>query len=262
MWPYPKVVAHRGGGSLAPENTIAGLCCGLAHGFHAVEFDVMLSKDGIPILMHDPELGRTVAGVGNVADFTAQELGAMDAGSWFAVEFSGEPVPTYESVLHFCQKNHIWMNVEIKPAPGSEKQTGRAVAVLTQKLLATEIALHRPGVNDDTLPLFSSFSFDSLLAAKEAAPEIPRGYLVDVIPPDWHERLLQLSAIALHTNQKNLSKKQAQAIKKAGCGLFCYTVNEPARAKEILSWGVDGFCTDRLDLIEPDKRNAAIEARR
>ena len=64
MWPYPKVLAHRGGGTQAPENTIAGLACGLAHGFHAVEFDVMLAKDGVPVLMHDPELGRTVSGKG------------------------------------------------------------------------------------------------------------------------------------------------------------------------------------------------------
>ena len=66
MWPYPKIVAHRGGGKLAPENTLAAVRCGLSHGFHAVEFDVMLSKDGIPMLMHDPHFGRTVAGAEKV----------------------------------------------------------------------------------------------------------------------------------------------------------------------------------------------------
>jgi len=252
MWPYPKVLAHRGGGTLAPENTIAGLACGLAHGYHAVEFDVMLAKDGVPVLMHDDILGRTVSGKGKVTDFTSRQLAEMDAGSWLAFEFTGEPVPTYESVLKFCQKNHIWMNVEIKPAPGMEQATGRAVAELTQKILHAEIDLHLPGVNDDTLPLFSSFSFDALMAAKEAAPEIPRGYLVDTIPPDWHEQLLKLGAITLHTNQKNLTRELAQAVKKAGYGLFCYTVNEPERAKELISWGMDGYCTDRLDLFEPD----------
>jgi len=54
MWPYPKVIAHRGGGTLSPENTLAAMQCGLDYGFAAVEFDVMLSKDGIPVLMHDP----------------------------------------------------------------------------------------------------------------------------------------------------------------------------------------------------------------
>ncbi|HEY8100154.1 MAG TPA: glycerophosphodiester phosphodiesterase [Burkholderiaceae bacterium] len=255
MWPYPKILAHRGGGTLAPENTIAGLACGVAHGFHAVEFDVMLAKDGVPVLMHDAELGRTVSGKGKVSDYTARQLAEMDAGSWLAFEFTGESVPTYASALHYCQTHKMWMNVEIKPAPGTEKETGRAIAELTQKLLSAEIALHLPGVNDDTLPLFSSFSYDALMAAKEAAPEIPRGYLVDVVPPDWREQLLHLGAITLHTNQKNLTKEQAQAIKKAGFGLFCYTVNDPARAKELLSWGVDAYCTDRVDLIEPDLKS-------
>lgn len=252
MWPYPKIVAHRGGGSLAPENTLAAVRCGLHYGFHAVEFDVMLSKDGIPVLMHDENLGRTVSGTGCVADFTAQQLAAMDAGAWFGPQFAGEPVATFEQVVDYCMANRIWMNVEIKPVPGYAKQTGHVVAEVARRLCATEIASRVPGVDEDSLPLLSSFSFEALLAAQAAAPEIPRGYLVDVIPPDWHERLEILGAVALHTNHHNLSPEQAQAVKRAGFGLFCYTVNEPARAKEILSWGVDGFCTDRIDTIGAD----------
>ena len=80
MWTYPRVLAHRGGGTLAPENTLAALRCGLAHGFHAVEFDVMAVRDGGLVLMHDPQLGRTVAGTGRVADHAAEALAPMDAG--------------------------------------------------------------------------------------------------------------------------------------------------------------------------------------
>jgi glycerophosphoryl diester phosphodiesterase len=247
MWNFPKIAAHRGGGILAPENTLAAMRCGLAHGFRAVEFDVMLSADGIPVLMHDPEFGRTVRGVGRVCEASAQQLGAMDAGAWFGAEFAGEPVPTFEQVANFCKDKGIWMNVEIKPSPGFEQQTGRAVAEWTNRLFAAEIAS-----GSAALPLFSSFSFDAVAAAKSAAPGIPRGYLADVIPPDWHERLRALDAIALHTNHKNLSPQQAQAVKSRGFGLFCYTVNDPARAREIFAWGVDAFCTDRIDLIGPD----------
>ncbi|WP_076592281.1 glycerophosphodiester phosphodiesterase [Herminiimonas arsenitoxidans] len=246
MWPYPKIVAHRGGGVLAPENTIAAMRCGLTHGFHAVEFDVMLSKDGVPIVMHDPDFGRTVAGEGSVADFTAQELTARDAGAWFGEEYIGEPIPTFEQVATFCMHNNIWMNIEIKPVPGFEDQTGWVVAQATKRLFENKLA-YTPAA----LPLLSSFSFEALQAAQLAAPDVPRGFLVDEIPQDWNERLHTLGAISLNTNHKNLTPPLARAIKEAGFGLFCYTVNEPARATEILSWGVDGFCTDRIDLIGP-----------
>lgn len=253
MWPYPKIVAHRGGGALAPENTLAAIHCGLAHGFHAVEFDVMLSKDDIPVLMHDPQFGRTVRGNGCVPDSTALALAALDAGSWFGSAFAGEPVPLYAQAAAFCKGHGIWMNVEIKPAEGFEAQTGRVTGALTRALFAAEIAAVANGAADArALPLFSSFSFDALLAAKDAAPEIPRGYLVELIPPDWQARLQALAAVALHTDHQNLTPERVQQVKAAGYGVFCYTVNEPARAREILGWGVDGFCTDRIDLIGAD----------
>ncbi len=252
MWIYPKIIAHRGGGTLAPENTLAGIRCGLAHGFHAVEFDVMLSADRIPVLMHDPQFGRTVRGAGSVSETTARQLAAMDAGAWRDARFAGEPVPMYEDVMNFCKSSNIWMNVEIKPAPGFDAETGRVVAERTRHLFSGEIAARVRRIDDATVPLFSSFSFDALMAARAAAPEIPRGYLVDVVPADWREQLRALDAVALHTNHKNLTPRLAGEIRQEGYGLFCYTVNTPERAREILQWGVDAFCTDRIDLIGPD----------
>lgn len=247
MWPYPKIIAHRGGGTLAPENTLAAMRCGRSYGFRAVEFDVMLSRDEVPILMHDPKFGRTVKGRGNVPDFSAAELTAMDAGAWFSTEFAGEPVPTYEQAFRFCSESNIWMNVEIKPAPGFEKQTGQVVAELTRDFLARE-----GNIDPGARALFSSFSLEALAAAHAAVPEIPRGFLTDTIRPDWRARLVELEAVALHTNHKNLSASLAREVTQAGFGLFCYTVNDPARALEILSWGVNAICTDRIDLIGPD----------
>lgn len=247
MWPYPKIVAHRGGGTLAPENTVAGLRAGVAYGFRAVEFDVMLSRDGIGMVVHDSAFGRTIAGQGSVAQTDAVDLAAMDAGSWFGAEFRDEPVPFFTQFIDYCKAQRIWMNVEIKPADGFEAETGAWVAKITRDNYAAELA----GGDPAGYPLLSSFSFDALAAARDAAPELPRGYLLDKIPADWQAQAKQLGAVAIHTNQKHLTPALAAQIKAAGYGLFCYTVNDPARGREILSWGVDGFCTDRIDLIGP-----------
>jgi glycerophosphoryl diester phosphodiesterase len=153
-------------------------------------------------------------------------------------------------VAAFCRAQAIWMNVELKPAAGFEAATGHATAALTRQLFAAEIAA--AVVDPRTIPLFSSFSIEALMAARAVAPEIPRGYLVDAVPPDWHARLQALAAVALHVNHETLTPDLAQKIRAAGFGLFCYTVNDPVRARTLLAWGVDGFCTDRIDLIGAD----------
>lgn len=242
MWPYPEILAHRGGGKLAPENTIAALRCGLAHGYRAVEFDVMLARDGVPVVIHDPYLGRTVAGAGHVYDYDAAELQAMDAGAWFGAQFKDEPVPTFAEFAGFCRANGIWMNIEIKPAPGFEAETGKVVALATRAMFA----------EGGEAPLLSSFSETALAAARDAAPGLPRAVLFDTVPPDWQPRAHILGAVAIHCNHKRLDAALASAIKAAGFGLFCYTVNTPARARELFAMGVDGMCTDRIDLIAPD----------
>jgi len=248
-WPYPaRVLAHRGGGTLAPENTLAGLRAGMAHGFRAIEYDIMLARDGVAVVMHDPYLGRTVAGSGKVFDYDGLELAALDAGSWFGRAYDGEPVPLFVEFAGFCKAHGIWMNMEIKPAPGVDIETGGAVARIAASMFADEIAARRW----DEVPLLSSFSELALEAAREAAPDVPRALLMSELPPDWERRVRAVAAVAVHVNHRHLTRELAGAVKGAGLGLFCYTVNEPARARELLGWGVDAFCTDRIDLIGPD----------
>jgi glycerophosphoryl diester phosphodiesterase len=248
MWRYPKVLAHRGGGTLAPENTMAGLQRGMRAGFRAIEYDVMLARDGVPVVMHDPFLGRTVAGSGHVYDYDALELAGMDAGGWFGREYEGEPVPLFVEFAQFCKAHGVWMNIELKPAPGYEIETGGAVARIAAAMFADELAAGRL----DSAPLLSSFSQQALEAAREVAPQLPRAFLVSELPPDWERRAREVGAVAIHANHRHLTPQQAREVQAAGYGLFCYTVNEPARARELLAWGVDAFCTDRIDLIGPD----------
>ena len=236
MWTYPRVLAHRGGGILAPENTMAALRCAIAHGFRAVEFDVMAVRGDDLVLMHDHMLGRTVAGEGRVADFTLDELVAMDAGRWHSPAFCGELVAGFADAAAFCLAHDLWMNAEIKPAPGTDTRTGYLVGQACSRLPAASV-------------LLSSFSIEALRAAQDAAPEVPRAWLVDAVPNDWASTLRRLGASALHVNARRLTAAQAVAVKDAGYGLFCYTVNEPDQAHALRAIGVDAICTDRLDLI-------------
>ena len=246
-WPYPRVIAHRGGGSLAPENTLAAIRKGKDLGFVGVEFDVMLAADSVPVLIHDETLERTTSGRGAVAQMPSAALAALDAGSWFGSVFSGEPVPRYAEAVRLCLDLGVWANVEIKPVHGYERDTGRIVAALSAELWrSAHIA-----------PLLSSFSIGALEAAVAAAPGLPRGLLVDEIPQGWRDGLAQLSCVSLHCDFKRLTIDQARAVKEAGYGLLCYTVNDPATARELFAWGVDAVVTDRLDLIPPVPAAAA-----
>jgi glycerophosphoryl diester phosphodiesterase len=157
-------------------------------------------------------------------------------------------VPLFLEWVDYCKEHKIWMNIEIKPAEGHDEATGRWVAQTARARFAAEVASGDPA----QMPLLSSFSMPALAAARDAAPDLPRACLFDKIPANWLETARELGAVAIHTNHKYLTPDQAKGVKAAGLGLFCYTVNTPERAREILSLGVDAFCTDRIDLIGPD----------
>jgi glycerophosphoryl diester phosphodiesterase len=255
-WPYARVLAHRGGGTLAPENTLAGIEVGLQHGFRAIEFDAMLAADAVPVLIHDPTLERTTDGTGPVAERSAAELARLDAGAWLAPCFAGTHVPSLTEAIAYCRRNNIWINVEIKPAPGHESATGAQVARVVAQAYAD---LVRPRGDhaelvEPQVPLFSSFSREALAAARATAPDVPRGLLVGPVPADWEDQLDSLGCVSLHCSHKHLTQALASTITNAGYWLFCYTVNEPERAHELFDWGVHAFCTDRIDLIPPTFR--------
>ena len=240
-WPYPKIVAHRGGGRLAPENTLAAIRLGASLGFTGVEFDVMLAGDGTPVLIHDETLERTTGVAGEVARVPYAELATLDAGAWRGERWRGERIPTFDAAARLCRELGLWANVEIKPATGHERATGDAVARAAKALWRGARAS----------PVLSSFSFDALETARAAVPDLPRGYLVEEIPRDWRSQLRALDAVALHCHYEALSPELAQEIHAAGYAVLCWTVNDPAEARRLLFWGVDCLVTDALDLIQP-----------
>jgi glycerophosphoryl diester phosphodiesterase len=250
-WPYPRTLAHRGGGTLAPENTLPAFDAGHAHGYRAAEFDAVLAADGIPVLLHDETLDRTTNGRGPVAVRTAGELARLDAGAWFDARYAGTPVPTLGQALQHCYRLGIWLNVEIKPVPGHEARTGDVVARTVADFYASRPEEEKTK-ESWRWPVLSSFSPSALGAARRAAPSLPRGLLFGRVPANWLAAMQSLDARTLHCDHRTLTAELAGQIGAAGYGLLCYTVNDPARWSTLRSWGVDAICTDRIDLIAPD----------
>jgi glycerophosphoryl diester phosphodiesterase len=101
-WPYPRWIAHRGAGKLAPENTMAAFRVGASHGYRAFECDVKLSADGVPFLLHDATLQRTSSGHGIAGALDWSALARLDAGSWHSRGYAGEPLPSLDAIAAFC----------------------------------------------------------------------------------------------------------------------------------------------------------------
>lgn len=246
-WPYPARLAHRGGGTLAPENTLVALETGWQHGYRAAEIDAVLTADGVPVLLHDETLDRTTDGHGSIARTRLADLEGLDAGRWCGARFAGARVPTLLQVLAYCHAQGIWLNVEIKPASGCDAATGTIVA----RTVAGFLAEHASGATGPA-PLLSSFSSTALLAARAAAPQLKRGMLFEAVPRDWPTVVRAVDACAVHCDHHHLDAARAGQITGAGLGLLCYTVNEPERVRQLQGWGVDAVCTDRPDRIAPD----------
>ncbi len=240
-WPYPAMAAHRGAGRLAPENTLAAMRLGASFGFSMFEFDVKLSGDGVLVLMHDATLERTTDGSGRVAGMGFAELARLDAGGWHSAGFAGEPVPTLARVARWLRRNGLRANIEIKPCPGRQAETGAAVALEARQLWQ----------GAKVPPILSSFSDVALMAAREGAPELPRALLFDDLPDDWLTRCQALECVAVAVDHRVLSQASIDAAHRAGLRVMAYTINEPARVEELLAQGLDLLITDAVDLISP-----------
>lgn len=237
-WPWPRVFTHRCGGHLAPENTLEAL--EIADRFSTgVEFDVMLSGDDTPHLIHDETLERTTDGHGPVASTDDITLATLDASMGFD-RFRGARIPRLDEAARQCRALALPVNLEIKPARGHDARTGATVAAQARKCW-----------RGATLPpLLSSFSETALAAARDTAPELPRGLLVGTIPADWAERCARIGAVALHADAQHITRSEAAAIRQAGLSLVLYTENDPQRAEQLFNWGANAIITDRPDLLQ------------
>ncbi len=240
-WPFPLWIAHRGAGRLAPENTLAAFRLGAALGYRAFECDVKLSADGVPFLLHDATLERTTDGHGTAGEQPWAALSRLDAGGWHSAGYAGEPLPALQAVARFVQRNGCALNVEIKPTPGLETETGHAVAEACARLWRGSAA-----------PLlFSSFQPEALAAARATAPQTPRALLLDSLRDDWLASAQALGCVAVVTNFRLMDAAVLAQARRAGLKALCYTVNDAADAQALQALGVDGLITDAVDRLGP-----------
>ncbi len=246
-WPYPRWVAHRGAGKLAPENTLAAFRLGAQHGFRMFECDVKLSADGQLFLLHDADLARTTSGQGAAIDTPWADLAVLDAGRWHSPHYTGEPLLRLEVLAAWLQANACLVNLEIKPNPGQEAATGRAVADAVARLWPAR------GVQ----PLLSSFKVDALHAAQQAQPQLPRALLLEASRPTWLDEAQALGCVAVVPHHALLDAGNIAQAHARGLRVLTYTVNEAERAEALWAAGLDGLITDRVDLFEPETRAEA-----
>jgi len=243
-WPYPRWVAHRGAGKLAPENTLAAFRLGASHGYRMYECDAKLSADGVVFLLHDTTLERTTNGHGVAGERSWAQLSQLDAGGWHSRAFAGEPLATLEAVARHCQAQGHWLNIEIKPTPGTERATGRAVA---------EAAVRLWNGDPQRPPLLTSFQPDALHGARETAPHLPRGLLLDTLREGWRDMALSLGCVTVVCNHALWEESTVTQARDAGLRTLAYTVNDEWAVQRLLDLGLDGIITDRVDLFPPGR---------
>jgi len=276
----PELIAHRGFGAYAPENTSPAFNIAGAMGAKMVEFDVQLSKDGKLVVIHDENIERTTLGWSDwdaeksklVKDLNWEELENLDAGLWFNKDFAGVRIPLLEQVIKLCLDNKLLINLEIKTANRHE-ESGLSLDPEQDEKITQSLINWLLEIKEKDLSLFkkivsglviSSFSPEALYLVREnfSEDEVKLAYLLDI--KNWDLDWLRikekvkidmsyLSCVSLNLNQEVflLSDKENRLpeIKSiAGSAVFlAYTVNDLARVRELKEeFGVAGVFSDQF----------------
>jgi len=248
----PRIVGHRGAKALAPENTLASMKVAAETGATWVEFDVMLTSDGVPVVHHDDTLTRATGLKRNMAKVPFDEVTSLDATLAFArkygrrkaEDFFGREdcrVPSLEDTVACLLALNLTPNVEIKPTKGLAAETAEVALKLLLDLWPV----------DRHPPLISSFERQSLAAAQRVAPQWPRGLLAETFPRDWRRAMSDLGCASMHLDWQHTRRVDVAAVKAAGYAFAVYTVNGVRAGRRLLDKGVDCLITDRPDLLIP-----------
>lgn len=231
----PLVISHAACKGHAPENTLAGIRAAINLGADAIEIDVHLTADGVPVLLHDDTVDRTTDGSGDVRQMTLAQVRALDAGArGFEGRFGSERIPSLEAVLELTRGRALLV-AEIK-----QRAIERPVAELVRRM----------GAADEVMVW--SFQPAVVAAMREIAPEIPCGQLWSERDPDP----ARMCAVALAGNAQAVSphfsfvtEALVRRCLMRGLTVYTWTVDDPDDIRRVAASGVDGICSNYPDRV-------------
>ncbi len=231
----PRLIAHRGAKNRAPENTLAAINEAAKCGAGWVELDVQLTKDNVPVVIHDRTLERTTSGSGKVKSIDSKSLTSLDAGRWFDARYKGEKVPLLLDALDLCQKLNLGVNLEIKTYETSIHNT----------VLRTLAVVDKFGRDFEEKLLFSSFDTRVLSIIRNLAPTSPRGLLVDNFQSDLAADLSECDCFSIHPAISFLKNQTTiERVLSFNVPIIPYTVNDIYTAKRLTEFNINTFITD------------------
>ncbi len=237
--------AHRGASGYCPENTMVAFRHGLELGATGIETDVQMSKDGTLVLIHDESVQRTTGQSGEISKLHLDEIRRLDAGSWYGSEFAAEPIPTLDELLDWAATTELTLNLELKN--NIEPYTGMEAKVIE--------AVRTRGL--ESRVIISSFNHQSLVICKRLAPEIRTGilYVENLVDPWIYAQ--HIAADALHPYHLTMESSMPEKAHAAGVITNPFTINDPARMRELMEMGCAGIITDYPDRLDEVLRHAA-----
>lgn len=226
------VISHRGAASHAPENTLSSVRAGIEHGAEFVEVDVRLTRDGVPILMHDATVDRTTNGRGKVKALNYSQISTLDAGSWFGREHRGEAVPTFTEFLEVFTEARTLAFIELKGAWSPE-----AVDLLHEQLEASNVSQR---------VVIQSFNEDTVRYVAGAAPDTARVLLTRELNAATVNMVRDLDIDGIGAQLSLIEERHdvVQQLQAEGVGAFAYTLNDEIAWEAAEVAGVDLIVTD------------------
>ncbi|WP_114854329.1 glycerophosphodiester phosphodiesterase family protein [Brachybacterium sp. YJGR34] len=242
----PRIVAHRGNSSVAPENTLAALVSAARADAHMIEIDLQMTTDGVGVVFHDHPLGRTAAGTGLLRDLDSAAVAGLDVGSWFDPAFAGTAVPLLPEVLELLRRyESLGLLLEVS-GPWKADALARELATISDAGLAERV-------------IVQSFALESLEISRDVAPSLQLGYLSATWGDSVMESCAQVDAQWCNVNWDVIGENPdvVEANRERGLRTMAWTVNEPEKWAAAIDAGVDGIITDR-----PDRLRGWLAARR